>query len=100
MYRGTLSSTLDNTFRYKIRTNELPVKSVSNIESEESKVSKINHKCLVVDIETEEDILYFRSQKMILILEEPCKIKYSLQNVTIRKVGNRYDVLFSIMLVL
>jgi hypothetical protein len=95
MYIGILSSSLDNTFKYKIRTKELPLRVMMPIRCETFIFVDEGRKSLQVEIDTDEDILFAKSNRMNLVVEMPCKVKFLLNNVTIRKVGKDYLLEFS-----
>lgn len=95
MYRGTLSSSLDNSFKYNIRTKELPLRVMMPIKCEIFVFADEGKRSLQLEIETDEDILFAKSNKMNLVVELPCKVKFLLENVTIRKTGKDYLIEFS-----
>ena len=95
MYIGILSSSLDKTFKYKIRTKELPLSVMMPIRCETFIFVDEGRKSLQVEIDTDEDILFAKSNRMNLVVEMPCKVKFLLENVTIRKAGKDYLLEFS-----
>lgn len=95
MYKGTLSSSLDNSFKYNIKTKELPMGLSMPVKCEVLIYSDNGKRSIVIELETDDDVVFFQSNKMTLIIDVPCKMKFSLYNVKIAKEGKEHMVYFS-----
>ena len=95
MYRGTLSSSFDNTFKYAIRIKELPMRVMMPIRCETFVFVNEGKKSLQFEIDTDEEIIFAKSIRMNLVVELPCKIKFLLDNVVIKRSGKDYMMEFS-----
>lgn len=95
MYRGTLSSFFDNNFKYNIKTRELPLGLIMPVRCEAFVFSDNGRRSIIVEIETEDELIFVKSKKATLVLEIPCKVKFTLEKVTIRRDGKEYLLEFS-----
>ena len=95
MYKGTLSSFIDNTFRYNIKTKEFPCGLMMPIRCETFVFFNDGKKSISLEIDTEDELIFVKSNRVNMILEIPCKVKFTLENVTIKRDGKEYKMSFS-----
>jgi hypothetical protein len=93
MYKGTLSSIFDNTFKYNIKIKDLPFGIITKIKNEvyvftDQGIRKVN-----IDIEQEQEILYIKTSQVNMIIEvDQMKVKATLKNVIIKKGDDGYNL--------
>lgn len=95
MYRGVLSSFYENTFRYEVQVLELPFNLISPVKNELCIISDSPIKRFVIDILTDDEIIYLKSSSAVLTIEKPCKVKCMLKDIILKKVDKKYEVSFS-----
>jgi len=96
MYKGTISPSTDNSFKYNISTKDLPFNLISPIKNEAYYTSYNGKKKIIINIESENDILFLKSSSLNLTIEiDKIKIKATLKDVIINKIDNGYEMSFS-----
>lgn len=94
MYKGTLSSFIDNTFRYNIKTKEFPCGLMMPIKCETFVFFDDGKKYITLEIESEDELIFVKSNRVNLTLELPCKVKFVLEKVTIKREGKEYKMYY------
>lgn len=95
MYKGTLSSFFENTFRYEVQVLELPFNLISPVKNELCVISDSGKKSFIIDVLADDEIIYLKSSSAVLIIEKPCKVKCTLKDITIKKVEKKYEISFA-----
>lgn len=90
MYKGTLSSFFENTFKYNIKTKDLPLDLKMPVKCEAFIFSDTGKREMEIEIETKDELIFVKSRKVFLILEIPCRVKFTLEQVTIKKISTGY----------
>lgn len=97
MYKGILSSSFENSFKYNIHLSELPFGFSMPISREICVASDLGKRKFNMEIDSQDEMIYLKSSSAVLTVDLPCKVKCSLKDVTICKAENGYDVMFSAM---
>lgn len=96
MYTGTLSSLFENPFTLNIKSRELPFVFMNKIKNEVYVVSDNGTKKIVVEIISENEIIYLKAKRANLIYNiDNFRVKTSLKNVKITKrQSGEYELTF------
>ena len=90
MYIGTISSLFDNPFKYNIKLQELPFGLMSKIKDEVYVLSDLGKRNIIIDIESEQELIYLKSNQVSLVIEvNKSKLKVNLKNVIIKKHSDK-----------
>lgn len=96
MYKGTISSILDNNFKYSIRLKELPFGFINKIKNEAFVLFDNGVRKTIIEIDLDQELLYAKSQNVYLQIDiDKLKIKVNLKNIVIRKTNADYELIFS-----
>jgi len=86
MYKGTLSSIFDNTFKYNIKIKELPFGLIRKIKNEVYVFTDQGIRKTIINIDHDQEILYIKTSQVNLVIEvDQTKIKVTLKNIIIKK---------------
>jgi hypothetical protein len=100
MYIVTISSLFDIPFKYNIKFKELPFGLMSKIKNEVYVLSDLGNRKLIIEIETDQELIYLKSKQISLCVEiDKTKLKVNLKNVTIKKTNKEiYEVFYEFIL--
>lgn len=90
MYHGTLSSFFDNAFKYNIKTKDLPLGVKMPVKCEAFVFSNSGKREMVLEIDTQDELIFVKSKKVFLTVDIPCRVKFTLHQVTIKKISEGY----------
>lgn len=96
MYTGTISSFLDNNFKYNIRLKELPFGFINKIKNEAFVLFDSGIRKTIIEIDLDQELLYAKAQNLNMQIDiDKIKVKVTLRDIIIRKSNSNYELIFS-----